>query len=302
MDRSPRRGRPATGRRQDETEFREFAAGFTSRLFRAAYLLVGDRDAAEDAVQTVLLRTLRRWDTARAAPEAYSRRVLVNVCRDQWRDLRRHPRWTLDNSRAAVEVGASPLESVAQRLALQQGLTAIPLKARDFGAALLSDCPSSRSSRPDILREPSSQPRREVLQRCALCVPNNLLRCPMPDHVQLEEALTHQMRALTDGLSPRSGLAERVITKHRGARRRARLAGATVAAVAVAAVVVAAGALLGSHASPSPGSRGPSVPRPRLPPGPTRYIPLSSFDGFAPGWHICHRWRGSGTREDQHDR
>jgi RNA polymerase sigma-70 factor (sigma-E family) len=131
MQRSSRRGRPLIGRPRDETEFREFAAGFTSTLLRAAYLLLGDRDAAEDAAQTVLFRTLRRWDRARAAPEAYSRRVLLNVCRDQWRDLRRHPRSALDNPHATLEVGASPVESVAQRLALQDGLAALASQQRE---------------------------------------------------------------------------------------------------------------------------------------------------------------------------
>lgn len=130
MPRSLRGGRPLITRRQDETEFREFAAGFTTKLLRAAYLLLGDRDAAEDAVQTVLLRTLRRWGTARTAPEAYSRRVLVNVCRDQWRNLRRHPVSRLDDS-GMRDVGVSPLDSVAQRLALQDGLAAITSQQRE---------------------------------------------------------------------------------------------------------------------------------------------------------------------------
>jgi RNA polymerase sigma-70 factor (sigma-E family) len=124
------RGSPLIAHRQDEAEFREFAAGFSPTLVRAAYLLLGDRDAAEDAVQTVLLRTLRRWGAARSAPEAYSRRVLVNVCRDRWRDLRRHPVSALDDP-GARELGVSPLDGVAQRLAVQEGLAALNSHQRE---------------------------------------------------------------------------------------------------------------------------------------------------------------------------
>ena len=42
-------------------------------------------------MQLTLLRTFRRWDRAREAPEAYSRTVLVNVCRERWRHAKRHP-------------------------------------------------------------------------------------------------------------------------------------------------------------------------------------------------------------------
>jgi hypothetical protein len=88
----------------------------------------------------------------------------------------------------------------------------------------------------------------------------------MPDQPQLEEALTHQLHALTDGLSPRSDPAEHAINRHHGACRRTRLAGATVVLAAVAAVVVATGAVGGSHASSSPGSGGPSVPHTAIAP------------------------------------
>ena len=39
-------------------------------------------------MQTALLRTARRWRTARQQPEAYARRVVVNLAKDRWRDAR----------------------------------------------------------------------------------------------------------------------------------------------------------------------------------------------------------------------
>jgi RNA polymerase sigma factor (sigma-70 family) len=45
----------------------------------------------EDLVQTALMRTARQWRRARDAPEAYARRVVVNLAKDRWRQLRRRP-------------------------------------------------------------------------------------------------------------------------------------------------------------------------------------------------------------------
>jgi RNA polymerase sigma-70 factor (sigma-E family) len=73
-------------------EFDDFVTATSDRLLRTAYLLTGDRGHAEDLLQTALLRTLRRWSTARAAPAEYARRVLVNLSRDRIRLLVRRPR------------------------------------------------------------------------------------------------------------------------------------------------------------------------------------------------------------------
>ncbi|HET6152372.1 MAG TPA: SigE family RNA polymerase sigma factor [Marmoricola sp.] len=72
-------------------EFDAFVATSSDRLLRTAYLLCGDRGHAEDLVQTALMRTARRWRTARELPEAYARRVLVNLAKDRWRQLGRRP-------------------------------------------------------------------------------------------------------------------------------------------------------------------------------------------------------------------
>jgi RNA polymerase sigma factor (sigma-70 family) len=77
--------------RDREAEFTAFVNAASASLLRAALALLGSREEAEDAVQTVLLRTFRRWEQAKQAPEAYSRTVLVNVCRERWRYRARHP-------------------------------------------------------------------------------------------------------------------------------------------------------------------------------------------------------------------
>jgi RNA polymerase sigma-70 factor (sigma-E family) len=75
--------------RRDQRAFEAFVEGASSRLLRTAYLLSGDRGHAEDLVQSALLRTARRWPRARRQPEAYARRVLVNLAKDRWRTRRR---------------------------------------------------------------------------------------------------------------------------------------------------------------------------------------------------------------------
>jgi RNA polymerase sigma factor (sigma-70 family) len=72
-------------RRQERDGFIQFASESASQLLRAAELLLHERFVAEDAVQTTLLRVFQHWGRAKENPQAYSRVVLVNVCRDHWR-------------------------------------------------------------------------------------------------------------------------------------------------------------------------------------------------------------------------
>lgn len=72
-------------------DFDDFVRDASTSLLRTAYLLTGDHGHAEDLLQTALLRTARRWRTARANPEAYARRVVANLAKDRWRDRGRRP-------------------------------------------------------------------------------------------------------------------------------------------------------------------------------------------------------------------
>jgi RNA polymerase sigma-70 factor (sigma-E family) len=68
------------------TGFEEFAAACGPRLLRSAWLLTGDRHLAEDLLQTALARTWPKWQQiAEEQPEAYVRRVMVNVHASWWR-------------------------------------------------------------------------------------------------------------------------------------------------------------------------------------------------------------------------
>lgn len=88
-------------RAAQEDAFREFVEGSWHRLLRTAYLLTGDHGAAEDLVQTALMRTYRHWGRIEhyEAPEAYVRRVMVNTNITAWR-----------RRRLAVHVMAEPPE------------------------------------------------------------------------------------------------------------------------------------------------------------------------------------------------
>jgi RNA polymerase sigma-70 factor (sigma-E family) len=53
-------------RRHRDEEFSDFVAARSAALVRYAYLLTGSKEAAEDLVQTTLLRLYTNWDKLRA--------------------------------------------------------------------------------------------------------------------------------------------------------------------------------------------------------------------------------------------
>ena len=90
------RGIRAGARASRDAEFTEFVQAASPSLLRAALVLLDSREDAEDALQVTLLRTYRRWEQAKQAPQAYARAVLVNACRERWRHRRRHPEISRD--------------------------------------------------------------------------------------------------------------------------------------------------------------------------------------------------------------
>jgi RNA polymerase sigma factor (sigma-70 family) len=113
-----------------DAEFRGFAAGYVPTLVRAAYMLLHDIDLAEDMVQATMLRVFKHWGKAREAPEAYSRRVLNNLCRDHWRRQARQPEDHITES----EVGSGTVpftEDVERRDAINQALASLPNLQRE---------------------------------------------------------------------------------------------------------------------------------------------------------------------------
>lgn len=72
-----------------EAELREFVSARGAALSRAAYLLTGDHQAAEDLVQETYVVLVRRWQKSGLVdPEAYVRRILYSRFVDGWRRRR----------------------------------------------------------------------------------------------------------------------------------------------------------------------------------------------------------------------
>ncbi|MFZ0667386.1 MAG: sigma-70 family RNA polymerase sigma factor [Acidimicrobiales bacterium] len=117
--------------KSDNDEFRRFVADNSSTLLRAAFLLLRDRQLAEDAMQSTLMKTFQHWRRARKAPEAYSQVVLVNECRDFWRRSQRRPEWLRGESEANSEVIVPITDTIEQRLAIDDALRHLPALQRE---------------------------------------------------------------------------------------------------------------------------------------------------------------------------
>jgi RNA polymerase sigma-70 factor (sigma-E family) len=111
-------------------DFDEFVRRSSGSLLRTGYLLAGDRGHAEDLLQDALLRTARNWRTARAAPEAYARRVLVNLTRDRWRALKRRPAEDLTACSDQGAAVADPATAWADRHVIAASIWLLPEQQR----------------------------------------------------------------------------------------------------------------------------------------------------------------------------
>ena len=109
-------------------DFDAFVREASPRLLKTAYLLCGDRGHAEDLLQTALLRTARRWSSARTAPTAYARRVLVNLAKDRWRERGRRP---VEHHAIEIDTAQDPVEAqIVLRHTLFELVLTLPAKQR----------------------------------------------------------------------------------------------------------------------------------------------------------------------------
>ncbi|SPT58978.1 MULTISPECIES: SigE family RNA polymerase sigma factor [Actinomadura] len=115
-----------------EGSFEEFVTVTAGRLLRTAVFLVYDRHLAEDLLQVAYERVARRWRRlADGNPEAYARRVLVNLAIDE-NKRRARRRDTPVGSVADVErlAGAPAAAAGAGAGDLDEVLRALPAKQR----------------------------------------------------------------------------------------------------------------------------------------------------------------------------
>ncbi len=115
-----------------DEEFTEFVRARLAHLSRVAYLLTGDHHAAEDLVQTALLRVATRWSRVRAAedPVGYVRKIIYHEHVSAWR--RRRPALS-DRPEAAllsVPAGRDEAGDVVTRLMVRDALARLTRKQR----------------------------------------------------------------------------------------------------------------------------------------------------------------------------
>lgn len=109
--------------------FREFVLARGPALSRAAYLLTGDRSAAEELAQATLVKAALRWRRVSAAgnPEAYVRRILVNEHISWWR---RFGRRELPDGYPREKIVSDVTDATVQRLDLAAALARLPRRQR----------------------------------------------------------------------------------------------------------------------------------------------------------------------------
>jgi len=112
-------------------DFETYAAARQNHLYRTAYLLCGDRDRAQDLVQTTLVALLRSWRRARLAenPDAYAKKALVRAFLSEQRKLRRSvtARAILRTEPGGTAAAADPTEL---RMVVLDALRSLPTKPR----------------------------------------------------------------------------------------------------------------------------------------------------------------------------
>ena len=111
-----------------EVELREFVSARGVALSRAAYLLTGDHQAAEDLVQETYVVLVRRWQKAgKLDPEAYVRRIMYSRFVDGWR---RRRLVELPWSTPPDTTGSDEARVATDRLTLQAALARLTPRQR----------------------------------------------------------------------------------------------------------------------------------------------------------------------------
>jgi RNA polymerase sigma-70 factor (sigma-E family) len=111
-----------------EVELREFVSARGAALSRAAYLLTGDHQAAEDLVQETYVVLVRRWQKSGTLdPEAYVRRILYSRFVDGWR---RRRLWELPSASPPDTPGGDEAGAASDRLTLREALARLTPKQR----------------------------------------------------------------------------------------------------------------------------------------------------------------------------
>ena len=111
-----------------EVELREFVSARGAALSRAAYLLTGDHEAAEDLVQETYVVLVRRWQrSGMVDPEAHVRRILYSRFVD---GRRRRRLWEMPWASPPDSAGDDEAVTATERLTLRDALARLTPKQR----------------------------------------------------------------------------------------------------------------------------------------------------------------------------
>ena len=111
----------------DESEFDAFVVARSPGLLRTAFLLTGERQGAEDLLQTALAKAWFAWARIEWEPEAYVRRIMATTSASWWRR-----RWISETPTSDLpETGVPPeSELSAERHDLWLALRHLPPRQR----------------------------------------------------------------------------------------------------------------------------------------------------------------------------
>jgi RNA polymerase sigma-70 factor (sigma-E family) len=111
------------------SDFESWATARLAALTRFAYLLTGSQSAADDAVQSALVRVCERWSRISRSddPDAYVRRMVVNAHISSWRKTGRRE-WPVSVVRERTV--SDPAEDVAGADAIWRLCAQLPAQQR----------------------------------------------------------------------------------------------------------------------------------------------------------------------------
>ncbi len=118
---------------EEELTFEEFVDASAGRLLRTAVFLVYDRHLAEDLVQIAYERVARRWTRILRGghqPEAYARKVLVNLAIDDHKRRRRRLDVPVGGIGDLDRLTVGPRPGETGTGSLDEALAALPVKQR----------------------------------------------------------------------------------------------------------------------------------------------------------------------------
>jgi RNA polymerase sigma-70 factor (sigma-E family) len=107
--------------------FNDFVVSRSTRLLRVAFLLTSDWAAAEDLLQSSLVKAWSAWSRIEGDPEPYVRRILVNTHAGWWR---RRWRGELPSAELPETADGGHTDLIDERDGLWQALRRLPTRQR----------------------------------------------------------------------------------------------------------------------------------------------------------------------------